>query len=102
MSEPDSGDITVSPPTAILSGEPAPKPPSWLTLVRDARSLDDLRTIWVGAVNSGELDTDLRAAVRKRTQEIREEPYPYPNPFHEGPDDPYPNPFHENQEDDQR
>jgi hypothetical protein len=25
-----------------------------------------------------------------------DDPYPYPNPFHEGPDNPYPNPFHEN------
>lgn len=50
---------------------PAPVMPTWESLVRDARDLDDLRLIWKRADEIGELTEDLRALCTERSQELQ-------------------------------
>jgi hypothetical protein len=55
----------------IATTEPADDPPrempTWETLIRDARGLDDLRLIWTRAHQCGDLTPELRQAVQDRT-----------------------------------
>jgi len=52
-------------PTRIPAG-----PPTWETLIRDARHLDDLRLIWKRAAECGYLTDELRALCTQRSTEI--------------------------------
>jgi replicative DNA helicase len=49
----------------------APEMPTWETLARDARDLDDLRLIWARAKDSGQLTEDLRALCTERSRELQ-------------------------------
>ena len=49
---------------------PPGKPPTWESLIADARDLDDLRLIWSRAKELGELTVELKAAAKARSQEL--------------------------------
>jgi hypothetical protein len=49
---------------------PPNPPPTWQTLIRDARNLDDLRLIWSQAKECGQLTDELKAAAKARSQEL--------------------------------
>jgi len=49
---------------------PPGTPPTWESLIADARNLDDLRLIWTRAAELGELTADLKAAAKARSQEL--------------------------------
>lgn len=56
--------------TQLINPEADTAPPTWESLVRDARHLDDLRTIWTRAQECGELTEDLRALCTRRSGEM--------------------------------
>ena len=45
-------------------------PPTWASLIRDARDLDDLRLIWSRAKELGQLTDELKAAATARSGEL--------------------------------
>lgn len=49
---------------------PAPEYPTWETLVRDARDVDDLRLIWQRAKQYGDLTDELRQLCTRRSKEL--------------------------------
>jgi hypothetical protein len=51
--------------------DPAPEMPTWESLIRDARNLDDLRLIWKRAKEIGQLTEDLRALCTERSHELQ-------------------------------
>lgn len=49
---------------------PPGTPPTWESLIADARDLDDLRLIWSRAKELGELTDELKAAAKARSEEL--------------------------------
>lgn len=49
---------------------PPGKPPTWESLIRDARSLDDLRLIWSRAKECGHLTAELKGLLMARSGEL--------------------------------
>jgi hypothetical protein len=49
---------------------PPGPPPTWESLIRDARNLDDLRLIWTRAKECGDLTPELRALCTERSQQL--------------------------------
>ena len=47
-----------------------PAPPTWASLIRDARDLDDLRLIWSRAKELGQLTDELKALATARSGEL--------------------------------
>lgn len=50
--------------------QPPAGPPTWESLIRDARNLDDLRLIWTRAKECGHLTAELKAAAKARSEEL--------------------------------
>lgn len=55
---------------AIDPATPPAPPPTWESLIRDARNIDDLRLIWKRAKELGQLTPELKAAAKARSEEL--------------------------------